>query len=700
MIAPDPIARDLRSHPPTTASATRSTVDDHPSTRRGERRWMLLGNPNGGKTTLFNRLCGLRAKTGNYPGVTAAPRIGRIGADAQRIKLIDLPGIYGLALDTPDAKIARDGLAGDLVGEPGVPDGVLLVVDSTNLVRHLVLVGEILARKLPTIVALNMIDLARRQRLGIDAGALQRELGCRVVAVSARTGEGLDQLVEALHTPQLLPPAPVCPLPTDLTPTALTRWSESVAARGGTVAPNKKSAHSQAWTDRADRVFTHTIYGFSCFAVVMVGLFFSIFALADYPMSAIEQLFELAGTGLRAVLPSGRFQDLLIDGVLGGIAGTVVFLPQICLLFFLLSLLEDTGYLARAAFLVDRWMRRFGLPGQAFVPLLSSHACALPGILATRLIPDRRDRIATILVAPFMSCSARLPVYTLLIGFLFPHNPLAAAGAFSACYALGALAALASAALARGTLLPGRSRPMVLELPSYKWPSMWTALVTSYDRGRLFLTKAGTVIVVISMVLWWLSHFPTAAPSAELQAVEAIVANSQAELAAAPSEQRESLAQPLATAESEASTLAQRETLEHSFAGRLGRGLEPVFAPLGFDWQLNIAVVTSFAAREVFVSSLLVILGQADSEAEDAGVRARVRAARRDDGQPLLDRATCASLLVFYVLALQCLPTLAVTRREAGAASWALLQFAYMSALAYGAAWLTHIAVLAMGING
>ena len=425
-------------------------------------------------------------------------------------------------------------------------------------------------------------------------------------------------------------------------------------------------------TERLDQAFTHPLLGTLVFLAVMTGLFWTLFVLASVPMDLIEATFGYLGEWTAAVVPPGAIRDLLVQGVIGGIAGSVVFLPQICLLFFLLSLLEDTGYLARAAFVMDRILCRFGLPGHAFVPLLSSHACAIPGILSTPLIPDRQDRLTTILVAPLMSCSARVPVYVFLTSLLFADRPLLAGLAFSACYLLGAAAALVTAFVMRRTILKGPSRPMVLELPSYKTPSLRNALLIALQQGVSFLRTAGTVIMAICLVMWWLSAYPRSEPPAE-----SVALRQQAEtlLAGQPG-------QPERAAEltRQADLLAARHAQANSFAGRIGRAVQPVFAPLGYDWQLTVGVLTSFLAREVFVSTMSVLLeAGSDDELESSGVVTRIRGARRDDGRPIFTRATSASLLVFFVLAMQCLSTLVVTRRETGSWRWPALQLAYMT---------------------
>ncbi|MCP3961508.1 MAG: ferrous iron transporter B [bacterium] len=662
-------------------------------------RVALAGNPNTGKTTLFNQLCGLRAKTANFPGTTTGSRIGRCdldGGGSQTAEIVDLPGTYRVHLDLPEARINRDVLGGE--GLYRQPDAVVIVVDAANLSRNLCLVGEILGSGLPTVVALNMVDIARRRGLSLDAGRLAERLGCSVVPIVARRGRGLTDLRAAISTALTGGPrfaaeaAQRLALPDGADSSALITWADRVVEEsvGGEAAIGSAA---DTLTERIDLAFTHPVLGVVVFALVMGGLFWTVFELATVPMDLIDLIFGVLGTWVTAAIPAGPVRDLLADGVISGIAGTVVFLPQICLLFFLISLLEDTGYLARAAFVMDRLLCRFGLPGHAFVPLLSSHACAIPGILSTRLIPDRRDRLATILVAPFMSCSARLPVYVLLTSLLFRDRPLLAGLAFIGCYLLGAAVAFASAFLARRTVLEGRSRPMVLELPSYKLPSLRTAVYEAAHQGRTFLEKAGTVIVGICIVMWWLSAYPRAEPPAE--ALE--LRRQAAEMVA--------LSPRLAAErESEAASLEARHAQANSFAGRLGRTVQPIFEPLGYDWQLTVGVLTSFLAREVFVSTMAVLLtGEQEPDLEDdaraAGVIARIRSAVRDDGTPVFTSATAASLLVFFVLAMQCLPTLVVTRRETGSWYWAGLQLVYMTGVAWLLAFFTYHGLRLAGLS-
>jgi ferrous iron transport protein B len=460
---------------------------------------------------------------------------------------------------------------------------------------------------------------------------------------------------------------------------AVTVWADAVAAEvTGGGGPQVDSV-----TERLDRILTHPVLGVLVFLGIMGGLFWSLFALATIPMDLIEAIFAQLGGLASSLLPAGPVRDLVTNGIIGGIAGTAVFLPQICLLFFLVSLLEDTGYLARAAFVNDRFFQRFGLPGQAFVPLLTSHACAIPGIMSARLIPGRRDRLATILVSPFMSCSARLPVYVLLTSLLFADRPMLAGLAFAGCYLLGAAAAFLSALFFGRTVLKGRPRPMVLELPTYKRPSVLNALVAAKDQGLTFLKTVGTIIMAICIIMWWLSAYPRVAPPAEAQALRV-----QARQAGVTLAQAQAL-------HAEADAIEARAEQTASFAGRIGRTIQPVFQPLGYDWQLTVGILTSFAAREVFVSTMSVLAGDGAGK----GVVTHIRTMTRADGRLVFTRATAASALVFFVLAMQCLSTLAVTRRETGSLKYPILQFAYMSSLAYVAAFVVYQSLRLFGVG-
>jgi len=666
-------------------ASAEATAPVAPASARAS-RIALLGNPNVGKSTLFNALCGLRVKTANFPGSTVEHHVGsfrdRRGRD---FELIDLPGVYSLRLELPESKLCRDCLEGR-IGDC-TPDVTLIVLDSTNLVRNLQFAASALRRGVPAVVALNMSDEAARRGLSIDTGAASTLLGCPVIAVSGRSGIGLQELRDALADAgaKNAAPSPSIPLPEGEPGSGESvRWANQLLAQvAGSGASSMDALH-----DRLDAAFTHPVLGLALFGAVMAALFAALFWVAKWPMEWIGSIFDALAALVTDVVPPGVLQDMLAQGVVGGIAATVVFLPQICILFFLLALLEDSGYLARAAFALDRVMRRFGLPGQAFMPLLSSHACALPGIMSTRLIPDQRDRIAAILAAPFMSCSARLPVYVLLCGVLFTDRPLMAGAAFVGCYALGAAAGLLTALLARRTVLRGPSRPMVLELPSYRIPHLRTALATAVERGWMFLRNAGSVILAIAVVMWWLSAYPKAEPPAAMLAG----ATPAMDTTGAPDDS--SVAQGSATAsgavDEPSDAEAARAQQEGSFAGMAGRALEPLFRPIGLDSQLTVAVLTSFMAREVFTTTVYVVTGVGEDGGDDAGTLERVRNATRLDGTPLFTVPTAWSLLVFYVLAMQCLPTLALVRRETGSWRWPLVQFAWMTAVAYAGALIAY----------
>lgn len=658
-----------------------------------ERTVALIGNPNAGKTTLFNALTGLRAKTANFPGTTIERRLGRTRLAGRRIELLDLPGLYSLSGTTPEERLARDALLGELPGQRR-PDLVLLLVDATQLERNLYLASEVLELGLPTVVALNMVDLAERSSIRVDPERLARELGCPVVAIAARSGRGIAELRSRLESLVQRPweprPQPEvagvaacegCPFQ------ARFDWAEAVGGRCKVSGPAARGGR----TDRIDRLLTHPWVGVGAFLAVMFAVFGMIFWVAEYPMDWIDRGFAWVGATLANWLPEGDLKSLLVEGIVGGVGGVLVFLPQICILFFFLALLEDTGYLARAAFVMDRLMRRVGLPGKAFVPMISAHACAIPAIMSTRVIDDRRDRLVTILVLPLFSCSARIPVYAMMTALLFPRRPVLAGLVFTGAYSLGIVAALAMALVFKRTVLPGEARPLVLELPSYKLPSLKTALFAAWDRARIFIRRAGSIILAVSIVLWALATYPHSEPPAEVDNL------------AARAEQLEAAGKTGAAAamREEAVALEGQHALAHSIAGRLGRAIEPALAPLGFDWQIGVGILSSFAAREVIVSTMAVVYGVGESAAEgnSRSLLDTLRGARRNDGGRVFTTATSASLLIFYVLAMQCLSTQAITRRETGTWRWPLVQLGYMTALAYAASLVTYQSLAALGLG-
>ena len=698
---------------------------------------LLAGNPNTGKTSLFNALSGMRAKVANYPGITVDLRKVtmpiRSSADdvPTQIDLVDLPGLYSLEPTSPEETVASEALQGKRVGTPAA---VVLVLDATNLSRNLLLANEVLQLGLPTLAVLNLIDAADASGIKIDLEKLTRQLECPVIAVSSRTGTGLDQFHHALEkllrqnriAPALPIARPACTVGcTGCRYAATFDWSESVVA-GSVSGDQTNQIEKYEWIDR---ILTAPLFGTLSLMAIMLSVFFLIFSLADIPMSAIESVFgwladrvdwliptqsihaglwvplitaiglatfamgyRLAGVKWRkrstvaavvtsiliALLPLDDFRSLILDGVIGGVAGVIVFLPQICILFFFITLLEDSGYMARAAFVMERIMRRVGLPGKAFVPMLSAHACAIPGIMATRTIENWRDRLVTILVLPLLTCSARLPVYAMISALLFGARPLMAALTFAGAYLLGLGAALLSAWCLKKTIVAGEAAPLVIELPPYRMPTLRNALFTTLDRASVFLRKAGSIILLISVILWAAATYP--------KLPEQMAAS-------------ETLSGQVDVAESDANLFAQR-SLEYSLAGRSGKLLEPIFSPLGFDWKINVGVVSSFAAREVLVSTLSIVYGLGDEGSDDeAGLVETLRRQKRADGTPVFTTAVCFSVLVFYVLAMQCLPTQAITKRETKSWKWAVFQLVYMTAMAYFAAMVTFQTLAALGYN-
>lgn len=593
----------------------------------------LIGPPNSGKTTLFNQLTGLRQKVANFPGVTVEQKTGRARLSATReVQIIDLPGIYSLNACSEDERVTHDVLFGKMNGTPK-PDAVLLILDSTNLARHLTLAVPILSLDIPTLVILNMVDDLHNRGGKVDPYALAAQLGAPVAMISAAKGEGIDQVLRFLegsaagHKPRarrvelpVLQDIPKC-----------RAWASEVG-RGASY----QSPAASKWSRRLDGVFLHRIYGPLIFALVVVGVFQTIFSGAAPMMDGVESLISASGQLLRRLLPDGILQSLLIDGVWSGVGSVVVFLPQILLLFLFLGILEDSGYLARAALIADRSMRRVGLQGKSFIPLLSAYACAVPAILATRTIENKRDRIATILIAPFMTCSARLPVYTLLIAAFIPERPVLGhflgtrAAAMLGLYLLGFFAAFATARLLKSSVLRSERSAFVLEMPPYRWPTLRSLGLRLFDRAKVFLRRAGTVILLVAIVLWCLASLPLHD--------------------------------------------GKQPAIENSLVGHIGRAIEPVIKPLGFNWKIGVGLITSLAAREVIVGTLGTLYG-IEGSTESQGLQ---QALRQD-----LTLGGAIALLVFFAFAMQCMSTVAVVRRETGGWRWPAAQFAYMTALAY-----------------
>ena len=615
----------------------------------------LIGSPNSGKTTLFNALTGLRAKVGNYPGVTVERREGSLDLSGRPAVVMDLPGTYSLDPISPDEAVVCGVIAGEIQGV-SAPDALVVVADACSLERSLLLIAQVLIEERPTCLVLTMMDELAARGGSLDIQRLEDALGIPIVPVVGHRGLGIRQLRECLTAPETWSQPPVLP-PSDRS--ALSAWVDSVM----TACHAQKPAR-HAITERIDRVVVHPVLGSLLFAAVMLTFFQLIFAWATPAMDWINDAVGLASDRVRMILPAGLLADFLTDGLIAGVGSVVVFLPQIVLLFALLYLLEDVGYMARAAFVVDRAMARIGLEGRAFVALLSSFACAVPGIMATRTVPSPRDRLVTILVAPLMTCSARLPVYALLIAAFVPaENVLGPIGlqglVLFGLYFVAPLVAMTVAAVLRRTLLPGEGMPFILELPSYRVPSLNLWLSQVGGSALAFVRRAGTIILVASVVLWMLLTFPRSTPLPDLD--------------------------PQAAA---------AYSLEHSAAGRVGKAIEPVIAPLGFDWKIGVGQLASLAAREVFVSTLAQIYATEDP---DASLREAIRTdVNPQTGLRVFTPPTVAALLVFFVFALQCTSTIATMARETNSWRWPAFAFGYMLVLAYGFAWLARTVTAAV----
>jgi ferrous iron transport protein B len=593
----------------------------------------LVGPPNSGKSTLFNRLTGLRQKVANYPGVTVEQHVGKLsGIGRSDLLLIDLPGIYSLESFSEDARVAVDVLRGRMPGTPE-PDAVLLVLDSLHLRRQLMLAASILSLGLPTLILLNMSDLMETRGGEVDTLALAQELGAPVAKISASRGTGLDAITHFLDRksePDVPRNAGRLELPVMGNARSYRQWATGISTR-----TKYKAPLSSEWTRKLDRLLLHRIVGPLLFLAVVVTVFQVVFSVGQPLSDGFGEILNGAGDKVGVFLGHGWLESLVIDGVWKGVASVLVFLPQILLLFLFIGVLEDSGYLARAALIADRVMRSIGLNGKAFIPLLSAYACAVPAIMATRTIENKRDRFATILVAPFMTCSARLPIYLLMIAAFIPNKPILGglfgmrAAVMLSLYLLGFLAALGTARLLKSSILKTSSAPFILELPQYRLPTLRSLGLRVFDRGKVFLKQAGTIILAVTLVLWVLSHVPF------------------------------------------------HSTLPDSVIGRVGHWIEPVIRPLGFNWKIGIGLLSSIVAREVIVGTLGTLYG-----ADSTGLQV---ALHHD-----LTLGGAMALVVFFAFAMQCTSTLAIVRRETNSWRWPALQFAYMSVLAYAAAFATN----------
>lgn len=610
-----------------------TTVEPQTETRHGlpgeNRVVAICGPPNVGKSSFFNRLTGLHQKVANYPGITVEKRVGSLRLeDGGQVDLIDLPGIVGLHPRSEDERICVEILRGRSDTLPR-PVAAILLLDSTNLQAHLRMVPGILGLGLPTLVVLNMADELEARGGSVDTEAVSAQIGAPVVLASAVTGAGMEEVVRFLRGS--FAPAGKVELPVINNIPAERKWAHSVAARSSYHAPEPS-----VWGRRLDRIFLHPVGGPLVFLAVVIAVFQSIFTLAVPLMDAVESGIGVSAEWIGALLPDSMLKGLLLDGVWGGVGSVVVFLPQILILFLFIGLLEDSGYLARAAVIADRSMRAVGLEGRSFIPLLSSYACAIPAVMAARTIENQRDRLATLLIAPLTTCSARLPVYALLIAAFIPERPLIGpflgtrAAVLLGLYAAGFFAACGTAWLLKSAVLKSKPAPFVLQLPAYRWPTVRSLAFRLVDRSKIFLRRAGTVILVTTIVLWFLASVPY--------------------------------------------QNGEPPPIGESLAGSIGRTIEPLVEPLGLNWKIGIGLITSLAAREVIVGTLGTIYGM-----------------ESDEGSPALQQALQAelsfggaiALLMYFAFAMQCMSTVAIVRRETGGWTWPAIQFAYMLVLAY-----------------
>ena len=726
------------------------------------RKVAVIGNPNTGKSTLFNALTGMQSRTGNFPGVTVEKKIGRIQLDNRVVDLIDLPGTYSLSPRTPDEMVSVDVLLGrqrDL----GEIDAVVCIVDASNLERNLYLVSQVMDLGLPTILVLNMWDVAQARQVSIDVEGLRQRLGMQVIVCEAHRRMGVHELRQAIiHSDSLIAPERPKPFPetfyteckllqktlsglgsrklpfylverllldvdghveTQLTAehgekltSALTdartrlresgcrvpiveakaryKWARETLAGVASAPKTRVTTRS----DRIDRVLTHRLVGLLVFAAVMFLVFQAIYTWSGPLMDIIDSGQGLVSDLVSANVPPGPMRSLLVDGVIAGVGGVLIFLPQIALLFFFIAVLEDCGYMARAAFVMDRLMTKLGLSGKSFVPLMSSFACAIPGVMATRVIENRRDRMVTILVAPLMSCSARLPVYILMTTAFVP--PVMYAGGWVSLreivlfimYLVGIVVAVPVAWLLRKTFFKGETPPFVMELPSYKWPSIRIVMARVYDRSKAFVVRAGTLIFATTILVWAAGYFPS--DRTGLHQLEAQIENTDSRIAQLTAQKDETGAK-LATAELDELIQQQNqlsgELIEASFLGRMGHAIEPAVRPLGWDWKIGVGVIASFPAREVIIATMGTIYSLGGDVAEDdASLMDKLRAAKHPDGTPIFNVAVACSIMVFFALCAQCAATLMVIRRETNSWRWPIFTFSYMTALAYVGALITY----------
>ncbi len=691
----------------------------------------LIGNPNSGKTSLFNQLTGLKQKIGNYPGITVDKKTGVCSLkEGKKANIIDLPGTYSIYPRSDDERVVFETIY-DL-NPITKPDVVIAIVDAVNLKRNLLLFTQIHDMGIPIILALNMMDVADRSGIMIDLKKIEKTINVPIIGINARSGEGVDKIKEALSSitsgtqpkpfyevkdfaPQLISEIKsefklendyqayliihqykhvhqLTAAQKELIESLIEKYAFDINSAQAKETIDRYSiinelldgsfkvkldGHQYRFTDKIDSILTHKIWGYLIFMAILMGIFQSIFAWAEYPMDFIDTSISNLSLTLKSKFPHGPFFSLITDGILPGIGGILMFVPQIMLLFLFIAILEETGYMARVVFLMDKIMRQFGLNGRSIVPLISGMACAIPAIMATRSIDNWKDRLITIFVIPLISCSARLPVFTILIAMAVPEVRIL--GIFNlqgltlmALYLMGFLVAVLSALLIRQFVVRKGKSFLIMELPLYKWPRFNNVLITIYEKTRTFVWEAGRIILAISIVLWVLASY---GPSDKIKHAEKTVSEKYAD-------------QNLT--EKQLNTKIASYKLENSYAGVFGKAIEPVIKPIGFDWKIGIALITSFAAREVFVGTMATIYSIEQADAETTIRRKMQNEINPETGGPRYTTAVAFSLIIFYAFAMQCMSTLAIVLRETKAWKWPLLQLLYLSVLAYFASFITY----------
>lgn len=644
----------------------------------------LFGNPNTGKSSIFNLLTGLRQQVGNFPGVTVEKKTGLLKINNKNFHLTDFPGTYSIYPRTKDEEVVYTSLTGKEKSD--YPDLALVVLDASQLKRNLLLCSQLYDLKLPLIIVINMVDISNKKGITIDINQLHEYFpGTTILTTNARIGLGKERLIESIEnfdfekykknfkeTIEAYQPSEITDTNGQLSEIKIrSKWIDDVLDN-----VQKKQEITSKNRPFFDRLLVHWFWGYLIFLSILLIVFQFIYAFAAYPMDAIDLVFSQLSNNLQNSLPSGIFSNLLSQGIIPGIGGIVVFIPQIALLFFFISILEETGYLSRVVFIMDRIMRPLGLNGKSVVPLMSSVACAIPGVMATRTIADWRERLITILVAPLMSCSARIPVYTLLIAIVIPDQEIAGfinlrGIVLFGLYFLGLISALLVAWILKWLIKSKEKGFLLLEIPEFKNPRWQNVFITVFEKVRIFVWDAGKVILAISVILWALASF---GPGNSIEKAE--------QNALMHAEQK-------SMNEDEKNQYIASEKLEQSYMGIMGRTIEPFIEPLGYDWKIGVSLLTSFAAREVFVGSLATIYAVHDSSEENILLINRLKAEKREDGSLIYTLATGCSLMVFYVFAMQCMSTMAVVKRETNSWKWPLIQLVFMGILAYTMSFIT-----------